>query len=106
LRYSTRKQEDNIYTDCSQWIEAQPVRFNYVEYMDKVSCKNLPGKRKMIYLRKRGNQLSITVNLQVKGKDELIPAKVLIDSGCTGCAIGRKFIRRHELETTWLKRSI
>jgi len=74
--------------------------------MDKVLCKNLPGKKKTIYLRKWGNQLSITVNLQVKERDESIPVKVLIDSGCTSCAIGRKFVRRHELETIWLKRSV
>src|SRR5882757_7577159 len=35
------------------------IVFNYSAIIQKVSCKQLPGNKKAIFLRKRGNQLSI-----------------------------------------------
>src|SRR5882757_8337564 len=40
--------------------------FNYSAMIRKISCKQLPGSKKAIFLRKRGNQLSIKVLLKTQ----------------------------------------
>ena len=55
--------------------------------IQKFSCKQLPGKKKTIFLRKRGNQLSIKVLLKTQDTNQYVEVEALIDSGCTGCVV-------------------
>ncbi|HEV7738705.1 MAG TPA: retropepsin-like aspartic protease, partial [Chlamydiales bacterium] len=62
-----------------------------------ISCKLLPGKKSTIFLRKKGNQLSINVLVKTKDTGKYVEAKALIDSGCTGSAIDRDFVKKHQI---------
>src|SRR5882757_2608919 len=68
------------------------IVFNYSAMIQRISCKQLPGEKKAIFLRKRGNQLSIEVILKTQDTNQYIKAKALIDSGCTGCVLGSAFV--------------
>src|SRR5882757_191634 len=82
------------------------IVFNYNAMIQKISCKQLPGEKKAIFLRKRGNQLSIKVLLKTQDTNQYVEAKALIDSGCTRCAISRSFIKKHQINRTKLDHKI
>src|SRR5882757_5433863 len=80
--------------------------FNYSAMIRKILCKQLPGSKKAIFIRKRGNQLSIKVLLKTQDTNQYIKAKTLIDSGCTGCAISRTFVKKNQINRTKLDHKI
>src|SRR5882757_3999898 len=73
------------------------IVYNYSAMIQRISCKQLPGEKKAIFIRKRRNQLSIEVILKTQDTNQYVKAKALIDSGCTGCAISRSFIKKHQI---------
>src|SRR5882757_873436 len=74
--------------------------------IQKISCKQLPGRKKMIFLRKRGNQLLIKVLLKTQDTNQYVEAKALIDSGCIGCAVSQSFIKEHQINRTKLSHKV
>src|SRR5882757_5781890 len=52
--------------------------FNYSAIIRKISCKQLPGSKRAIFLRKRGNQLSIEVLLKTQDTNQYTRAKALL----------------------------
>src|SRR5882757_8755855 len=82
------------------------IVFNYNAMIQKILCKQLPGNKKAVFLRKRGNQLPIKVLLKTQDTNQYVEAKALIDSGCTGCAISRSFIKKHQINRTKLDHKI
>ena len=74
--------------------------------IQNISCKLLLGKKNTVFLRKRGNQLSLKVLLKTKDTNQYVEARALIDSGCTGCAIDRDFVRKNQINRGKLPHSL
>ena len=71
-----------------------------------ISQLQVPTKKEALFVRGQGNQLTIDVILTDLATEKTIPARALLDSGCTGCTIDRAFVNKHKLMTTELEHPI
>src|ERR1700676_1398841 len=71
-----------------------------------ISCLQAPGKKELIFVRGEGNQLTINTVITDLATEKTIPARALLDSGCTGCTIDRTFVNKHKLVTIELEHPI
>src|SRR5882757_789331 len=59
----------------------------------------VPTQESHIYIQGSGSQFTLSVVLQSLEGHISINAKALLDSGCTGSVISRKFIQEHQWKT-------
>src|SRR6267143_5385083 len=74
----------------------------YENVMSSISCLQVPGCDSAMFIRSQGNQLTVKTIVQELGSSLEIPARALLDSGCTGCTINQSFIDRHQMHMTKL----
>ncbi|PBK58682.1 hypothetical protein ARMSODRAFT_900217 [Armillaria solidipes] len=66
-------------------------RFRPLDWLDELR----KPKRYFIHAQNSPSSLLLPIVLEPLGHLDTIPAKVLIDSGCTGSSIHRDFVKRH-----------
>src|SRR6202790_2095695 len=71
-----------------------------------ISHLQVPTKKDSLFVRGEGNQLTINATLTDLATEKTIPARALLDSGCTGCTIDRTFVNKHRLTTMELEHPI
>ena len=87
---------------CNSRLGKKSFYINTIKTIQKLQVPDQDG----IYLRKRGDQLDVRVDVQELDSQCKIRGRALLDSGCTGSAIDRRFVEAHQMKTILLEQPL